>query len=229
MGKIKDLPINSRPREKGYRLGVKNLTNAELLAVIIQSGTKTHSALDIANELLNSYGSISDVFSTTDYQLQQCIGISKVKSIQLLAIKELFIRVSNERISKQNLVFNSIVNVYNYAKLKVLDLYQEKILALYLNVKNVLIYEQVLSLGDDSSVIVDKKFICKTAIEKYAKKVILIHNHPSNNLTPSIDDVHSFCVLKEALKLFDIKLLDSIIISNIGFYSINNDTQYNME
>lgn len=226
MGKIKDIPINNRPREKAYRLGVKSLTDEELLALIIQSGTKNYSALDIAHYLLDTYHSISNVFKATDYQLKQCVGISKVKSIQLLAIKELFVRVNNDKLSQNQLLFNSIVDVYNYAKLKILDSYQEKILVLYLNIKNVLIFEQFISLGNECSVILDKKLICKTAIEKYARKVILIHNHPSNELKASIEDITSFNMLKESLNLIECKLLDSIIITNNGFFSINNNLEY---
>lgn len=226
MGRIKDIPLNNRPREKALRIGVKSLTDEELLALIIQSGTKNYSALDIAHYLLDTYLSISNVFKATDYQLKQCVGISKVKSLQLLAIKELFIRINNDKLSLQQLIFNSIVDVYNYAKLKILDLYQEKILVLYLNIKNVLVFEQFLSVGNECSVILDKKLICKTAIEKYARKVILIHNHPSNDSKASIEDITSFHILKESLNLIDCKLIDSIIITNNGFYSINNQLEY---
>ena len=95
MSKIKDIPINNRPREKAYRLGIKSLSDAELLAIIIQSGTKEVSALDIANNLLDRFSSITNIISSTDYQLSQCEGISKVKSLQLMAIKELIIRTNN--------------------------------------------------------------------------------------------------------------------------------------
>ena len=123
-------------------------------------------------------------------------------------------------------MFNSIVEVYNFVNLKILDKYQEKIIVLYLNVKNVLIYEQLLSLGDECSAILDKKLICKTVIEKYARKVIVIHNHPSDSLQPSKDDIASFYFLKESLELIDCKLIDSIIIIKNGFYSIQNSVEY---
>ena len=229
MGRIADIPINNRPREKAYRLGIKTLTDEELLAVIIQSGTKNYSALDIAHNLLDTFLSVSNILSTSDYQLSKCKGISKVKSIQLMAIKELFVRAYNDKLSVNKLVFNSIVDVYNYAKLKVIDSYQEKILVLYLNIKNVLIYEQILSLGDEDSVILDRKLICKIAIEKYARKVIIIHNHPSNNVEPSLEDITSFHMLKEALNLIDIKLIDSIILSTNSFYSIHNKLEYKVD
>lgn len=226
MGKIKDIPLNNRPREKAYRLGIKSLSDAELLAVIIQSGTKTHSALDIANNLLDKFSSILNIISSTEYQLSQCNGISKVKSLQLLAIKELIVRCNNDKLSNQKIVFNSIVDVYNYANLKILDKYQEKIIVLYLNIKNTLIYEQLLSLGNECSAILDKKLICKTVIEKYARKVIVIHNHPSESLSPSNEDLSSFYFLKESLEIIDCKLIDSIIITKGGFYSINNGVEY---
>lgn len=226
MSRIKDIPINNRPREKAYRLGVKSLSDIELLAVIIQSGTKDYSALDIANMLLDKYKSITNILDSNEYQLTQCVGISKVKSLQLLAIKELFVRSSNDKLSNKQIIFNSIVDVHNYVRLKMIDNYQEKLMVLYLNIKNVLIYEQILSLGDDCNVILDKKLICKLAIEKYAKKVIVIHNHPSNNALPSNEDISSFFVLKDALSLIDCKLIDSIIVTENSFYSVNNNLEY---
>lgn len=226
MSKIKDIPINNRPREKAYRLGIKSLSDAELLAIIIQSGTKEVSALDIANNLLDRFSSITNIISSTDYQLSQCEGISKVKSLQLMAIKELIIRANNDKLSNQKIIFNSIVEVYNYVNYKILDKYQEKIMVLYLNIKNVLIYDQLLSLGNENSAILDKKLICKTVIEKYARKVIVIHNHPSDSLNPSEDDIASYYFLKESLELIDCKLIDSIIITKNGFYSINNGVEY---
>ena len=144
MSKIKDIPINNRPREKAYRLGIKSLNDAELLAIIIQSGTKEVSALDIANNLLDRFSSITNIISSTDYQLSQCEGISKVKSLQLMAIKELIIRANNDKLSNQKIIFNSVIEVYNYVNYKILDKYQEKIMVLYLNIKNVLIYGRLV-------------------------------------------------------------------------------------
>ena len=101
MSKIKDIPINNRPREKAYRLGLKSLSDEELLALIIQSGTKKVSALDIAHNLMETHLSLSNIFEATDYQLSQFEGISKVKSLQFLAIKELINRTSIDKISNK--------------------------------------------------------------------------------------------------------------------------------
>ena len=91
--------------------------------------------------------------------------------------------------------------------------------------KNKLIFEQTISIGDDIYSLMNNKLICKIAIEKYAKKIIICHNHPSGKTDPSTDDITSFFNLKEALQLFNIKLLDSLIICNNRFYSINNEKE----
>ena len=226
MGKISQIPIHSRPREKAYRYGIKSLSDVELLAIIIQSGTKKYSALDISNMLIDKFKGVSNVLSSNEYSLMKFEGISKVKATQILAIKELFVRYSNDSFINNTLIFNSILDVYNYVNIKINNKTQEILLVLYLNQKNKLIYEEISSIGDEKSAIVNIKLICKTTIEKYASKVIIIHNHPSGNTTPSKEDINSFTMLKDGLSLIGCKLLDSIILGLNSFYSIANMSEY---
>lgn len=225
MSKIKDLPKNSRPREKAYRIGVENLSDSELLAIIIQSGTKQMSALELSNQLINIFNGLDKVLDSSSYLLMQVKGISKVKSLLILSIKELFNRYNQSKISNDEIVFNSILDIYNYVYLKINKL-SEKIIVFYLNNKNVLLYEQVLSIGDESSAILNNKLILKTVLEKYAKKVIVVHNHPSGNPLPSLADINAYYDLFEALKYINVVLLDSIIIGNKKYYSIKNELEY---
>lgn len=225
MGKIKDIPINNRPREKAIRIGVENLSDAELLAIIIQSGTKDYSAIEIANLLLTNYKSLDNVLEASMYSLSKIKGISKVKSLLILSIKELFKRYNNALICKTSLSLNSLYEVYDYVYLK-FDKLIEKIIVLYLNNKNVLLYEQVVSIGDETSSILNNKLILKTSVEKYAKKVILIHNHPSGIPKPSSEDLKAYNNLFKILKLINVTLLDSIIIGKSSFFSILNNLEY---
>ena len=223
---IKDIPKYIRPREKGYRIGVENLSDIELLAILIQSGTKEKSAIQIAEELLNNYKNINGVLNLSLEQLLLIKGINKVKAIQLKAVKELFVRYSNDKCYNDEIYFYNTIDVFNYVQLKINNSFQEKVMVFYLNMKNKLIFEQTISIGDDVYSLMNNKLICKIAIEKYARKIIICHNHPSGKTEPSTDDITSFFNLKEALQLFNIKLLDSLIICNNRFYSINNEKEY---
>lgn len=221
MSPIKNLPIQERPREKALKNGVESLSDAELLAIIISSGCKNKSAIQLAMEMIIKHEGLYNVFNSSLYELIKFSGIDKIKAIKLLTIKELFVRFLQSSSSiNQNIKISSGLDIYNYYHLKFLNSLQEKIIVFYLNNQNIVIYEQVLSIGDDTSSIISFKLICKMALEKYAKKVILCHNHPSGKAFPSIEDISTFYELKKALSLIQVKLLDHVILGNNEFYSI---------
>lgn len=229
MGKIELIPKYNRPREKAYLNGVDSLSDGELLAIIIQSGTKNKSAIDISNELISAYNGIENIFKLTSYELCRHDGISKVKAIQIEAIKEIFIRINKKsQHINQQLKLSSGLDVYNYLSLNYEKALQEKLIVLYLNSKNIVIYEQILSVGNDSMAVTNNKLICKTAIEKYAKKVIVCHNHLSGNSSPSIEDITSNMSLKSALHYIQVKLLDNLIIGHNEYYSLIDEAKYNV-
>lgn len=227
MGKIKELPLIDRPREKAYKYGVNTLSDYELLAIILQSGCKDKSALEISIDLILKFKGLNNLFNTSFNELIKCDGISKVKALTFLVIKELFIRFSQSKmLIDDNIKLSSANDVYNYANLKYTDLNAEKVVAYYLNNKNIIIYEQILSIGDETTSILNSKLICKVAIEKYAKKVLLSHNHPSGNSSPSIDDISSFINLKKALSIINVKLLDHVILGKNEYYSILDEIKF---
>ena len=165
MGKIELIPKYNRPREKAYLNGVDSLSDSELLAILIQSGTKNKSALDISNELISAYNGIENIFKLTSYELCKHDGISKVKAIQIEAIKEIFIRINKKsQHINQQLKLSSGLDVYNYLSLNYEKALQEKLIVLYLNSKNIVIYEQILSVGNDSMAVTNNKLICKTKL-----------------------------------------------------------------
>ena len=230
MAIIKQLPLQERPREKAIKNGVETLSDYELLAIILQSGCKDKSALQLAMELIISFKGLYNVFNTSIYELNKISGINNVKAIQLKAIKELFVRFSmNNIIVNESIKLSSGYDVYNYAFLKYNSIFQEKLVVFYLNIKNIIIYEQVISIGDDSHSINNNKLICKNALEKYAKKVIVCHNHPSGNASPSLDDIASCLSLKSALSLIQVKLIDHIIIGNNQFYSLIDERMFKVD
>ena len=110
--------------------------------------------------------------------------------------------------------------------LKFASLINEQLCVLYLNNQNIIIYEEVISIGNDVSTINNNKKICKTCIEKYAKKIIVTHNHPSGNSSPSLDDINAYFSLSNALKYIEVKLLDHVIIGNKEYYSLKDESKF---
>lgn len=222
MGKFKELSSNLKPREKTLSQGIKSLSDIELLAIIIRTGTKNKNVLEVSSDLIYHFNGINNILSSSIKQLVTIEGINKVKAIEILAINELFIRALQQRqISNvKRLKLSSAEDVYNYCYPLFENIYQEKIVVFYLNIKNYLIYEETISLGDDSKSINNNKLICKKAIEVLAKKVIVVHNHPSNDCHPSMADITSYIALENALSNISIKLVDHLIISKDHYYSL---------
>ncbi len=228
MGTIKDLPIQERPREKAIKYGIDVLSDSELLAILLRSGTKKKTALETAMELICSFNGISNVFKASFYELNQIKGISQVKSLQILAIHELFVRIlkNNEFNHQEEIVLTCPYDLYQYLRLKFESSLQEKLIVVYLNVKNVILFEEILTIGNDTMSVTNNKLICKHAIEKYAKKVVICHNHPSGDASPSLEDIATFYSLYSALKYIQVKLLDHIIFGKNEYYSIFNEKKY---
>lgn len=226
--KIKDIPLDERPREKLLSKGVESLSDSELLAIIISSGTKSKSAIEIANDLIIKYGGIDNLFKQNFYELTNIHGISKVKAITMLTIRELYVRISIKSLSRNSskIQFNGPLDVYNYIHYRYETQLNERQTVFFLNNKNCLISEDIISIGNDTKALNNNRLICKMAIEKYAKKVIITHNHLSGNCNPSIEDIASFISLKNALSFVQVKLIDHIVIGNNEYYSIDKEQKY---
>lgn len=230
MGKIKNLPIDERPREKALQYGIDKLSDNELLALLITKGTKNKSALEIAMELILVHQGIEGVFKASIYELLKEEGINKVKALEIKAIYELFLRFNRKKdiLINEGMYINSTIDVYNYLYKFFVNKNNEAIVVLYLNLKNKVIHEEVISIGDESHTLNNNKLICKKAIEYYAKKIIVAHNHPSGNSTPSFDDVKTFLDLKKALSYINVKLVDQVIFGKKECYSHASDKKINI-
>lgn len=230
MGTIKDLPIDERPREKALQFGIDKLSDNELLALLIGKGTKNKSALEIAMELILVHQGIEGVFKASIYELVKEEGINKVKALEIKAMYEVLLRLNKKRDIAKNegMYINSTMDVFNYLYKLFDNKKNEQIIVLYLNIKNKVLHEEIISIGDDSHSINNNKLICKNAIELYAKKVIVAHNHPSGNATPSFDDVKTFLDLKKALSYVNVKLIDQVIIGKKECYSHASDKKINV-
>ena len=222
--KMKELPISERPYEKLETYGAQNLTNSELLAIIIKTGTKDDTAIGLAQKVLklNDGTNKEDLSFLQDISivdLKKIKGIGRVKAVQLLAVCELAKRI-NKPINKQNIKIN---NSNDIAKLLMNELRyekREKAKLVLLNGKNIIIKIVDISYGGNNFAMIEPKEILNEAVKSGAPKMILVHNHPSGDVKPSKADFKMTDRIYEAAELLGIKFLDHIIIGNNKFESI---------
>lgn len=216
---IKDLPEVERPRERFMEVGPSNLSNLELISIILKTGTKDTSVKDISNKLLEEIKSINDLQNFSINKLTKIKGIGKVKAITLLASLELGKRVYLETVEKNKLKVKNASVVYEYYKDKLRNKKQEFFCVMFLDTKKVLIDEKVLFIGTLDSSTIHPREIFKEALKYSASAIICVHNHPSGDATPSYKDVEVTSRLKEIGALIGINVIDHIIIGNNSYYS----------
>lgn len=216
--KIKELPITERPRERLKLVGVENLSDKEIIAIILKTGTKEKSVNELALDLLNKY-SLSDLKDITLQRLLQIKGIGEVKAIELLASIELGKRI----FLKKDLSFSKLdtpEKIWLHTKYLFYDLKQEYFYALYFNNKQELIGEKLLFMGTINKSITHPREIFKQAYLLSASSIVIMHNHPSGDTTPSREDMDFTKRVVSLGKLQGIPILDHIIVSNQSFYSL---------
>ena len=216
MPKIKDLPLHKRPREKLSEKGAENLTDAELLAILIRTGRAGRSALDIAKDTLKKYP-LSKLLAASKEDLVSIKGLEETKAITIKAALELGQRAVGS--------FHDALPILDSPKAIVAQLtdlhgkQKEYFIALYLNARNQMIHKETISVGTLTAYLVHPREVFEPAIRHFASSVVLAHNHPSNNPEPSKEDIDLTENLVRAGKILDINLLDHIIIINNGYTS----------
>ncbi len=221
--KMKELPISERPYEKMEMYGAKALSNAELIAIIIKSGTKEESSVSIAQKILslekNGENNLRFLQNISIEEFMSIKGIGKVKALQLMAICELTKRMSRP-LNTNQVQINSSEDV---AELLIEEMKYEKrevVKAILLNSKNIIIKIIDVCFGGTNSAILKPKDVLQEAIKIGAPKIILVHNHPSGDPTPSKSDYDFTDRLVQASTVMGIELLDHIVIGEHGFRSI---------
>ena len=216
MAKIKDIPRPDRPREKLIKKGPKALKKEELLAIILRTGLKGKNAIQVANDILIKYG--NKKFLLASYQeLRNIKGVGPTKAAQILAAIELGSRLFKEK-PEQEIYIHSpedtikiISNIKNNKK--------ENFVALYLDARNKLIYQETISIGSLNASIVHPREVFEPAIQYLAAQIILAHNHPSGDPEPSTEDLAITKRLVESGKILGIEITDHIIVAKNGFIS----------
>ncbi|MDR2037167.1 MAG: DNA repair protein RadC [Bacteroidales bacterium] len=222
---IKDWSEDDRPREKLMQKGVISLSNAELLAIIIGSGSRDENAVELAKKiLLQSGNSLSELGKLTISDLRKNKGVGEAKAISIVAAMELGKRRGSSGIVEKKQIKSSKDTFLLFHPI-LSDLPHEAFWLLFLNRSNRIIDMQQLSSGGLSDVSVDVRLIMKKAIERLASSIIICHNHPSGNLTPSEQDRSITKKIKEGGALLDIALLDHIIISDNRYYSFADEME----
>ena len=226
--KLKELPIEERPYEKLELYGPEKLTNSELLAIIIKTGTKEETAVQLAQRIINLSDDKDDLSFLHDIGISEFTkikGIGKVKAIQLIAVVELAKRI-NKPMNSNNI---KILKTPDVAKILMNELKnekREKVKLILLNSKNILLKIIDISYGGTRSAPVEPKEILYEAIKMQAPKIILVHNHPSGDVTPSISDYGITERVDESAKLMGIELVDHVIIGNNRYMSIVYGKEY---
>jgi len=221
--KIKELPESERPYEKLELYGEQNLSNAELLAIIIKTGTKNETSIQIAQKLLNlndtKIDNLNFLHSLSIEELMQIKGIGKVKAIQLKAVCELSLRMSKPSNYKKIVVKEP----YDLAKILMSEFRFEKreiAKIVVLNNKNQILKIKDIAYGGSNFANVSIKDILVEPITMKAPKIILVHNHPSGDSTPSKQDIEFTSRVYESAETFDIQLIDHLVIGDMNYTSI---------
>ena len=211
------------PRERLAKEGVEALSNQELLAILLRTGTRQASVFEIAQKVLSNISSLTDLKKMTLQELQSLSGIGRVKAIELQAMIELGHRIHKH----ETLEMESILSSQKLAKKmqqELGDKKQEHLVALYLNTQNQIIHQQIIFIGSATRSIAEPREILHYAIKHMATSLILVHNHPSGAVAPSRNDDHVTKLVKEACELMGIVLLDHMIVSHSSYFSYREKT-----
>lgn len=215
--RIKDIPENERPRERLKEVGVGNITDKELLSIILKTGIKNKNVSDLSIEILNKY-SLSDLKDLSLNELKNIKGIGEVKAIELLASIELGKRIFLKKDIKLKKLDNPEA-IWKSSRYILADKKQEYFYCYYFNNKQELIERKLIFMGTINSSITHTREIFKEAYRISASSIICIHNHPSNDVTPSRADIEFSKNLFATGKIQGIPVSDHIIVGDNSYYS----------
>ena len=220
---IKNWAIDDRPREKLLAKGAAALSNSELLAILINNGSKNKSAVELAKEILKlGHDNLNELGKLSLSDFKQVKGIGEAKAIIITAALELG-RRRQASAALEKTVVRSSRDIAAYLQATLKDYSYEVFAVVFLNRANKINHFEIISKGGITGTVADPRIILKKALEEDATSIVLCHNHPSGNLKPSRADEELTKKIKEAAAYFDIKIIDHIIVSEDGFYSFADE------
>lgn len=214
--KIMDLPENERPRERLLRYGAENLSNGELLAILLRTGTAKENILNLSNRIIKESGGINGLLSSSAEDFMKLKGVGESKAAQILALAEISKRFWTYK-SGGNIQINSPKDAADMMMESMRYIKKESLKVIMLNTKNYVISVKEVSVGCLNSSIVHPREVFAEALKKSSASLIVCHNHPSGDPTPSSEDINVTKRLKECGKLLGIELIDHIVIGD-GIY-----------
>ncbi|HSU79566.1 MAG TPA: DNA repair protein RadC [Candidatus Angelobacter sp.] len=217
--KVRDVPIEERPRERLVKFGAHACSNQELLAILLRTGSREESVIQLAERLLTTMKGITNLREATVEELIKIKGIGPIKAIQLLATIELGKRLLNERREEKHAI-RSPKDGADYVMEDLRHLSQEHFVALYLNTKNQVIHQQTVFIGSLNASIVHPREVFKEALKRSAASLLCFHNHPSGDPTPSREDIEVTKRLVDCGIMLGIEVLDHIIIGDKKYVSL---------
>lgn len=219
---IKDWNADDRPREKLLKKGISALSDAELLTILISTGTRNQSALDLARAVLSSVdNNLHLLGKRTVADLMKINGIGEAKAISIISALELGRRRRNSDLERAEIKGSS--DVFAIMQPILADLPHEEFWVLFLNRANRVIDKVCVSRGGVSGTMVDVKIVMKLALERLASSLILVHNHPSGNTNVSAEDRKITKMMQDASSMLDIKVLDHLVVADNQFVSFADD------
>lgn len=223
--RLRETAVGERPQERLERFGAGALSDTELLAILLRSGTRGHDVLTLAARLVSDAGSLAKLIAWREEDFQKLKGIGRVKALQLVTVMEIARRVIGQPTSDEPLL-NRPELVWAYLQPLVAGLDVEKFWVLCLNRKNRLIKRVELTSGTATSTLAHPREVFRAAVRELATSIVCAHNHPSGDPAPSAPDMHVTRMLREAAKAVDIELIDHVILGRAsadpigrGFFS----------
>ncbi len=224
---IRDMPKLDKPREKAQTYGVKYLTDAELIAILLRTGTRNLSSLDIARKIINEYGNLNNIDNSSPKKLSSIKGVGSTKAITILSALELgkrFLKAKDDTTFKANNSKSIYENMkYHFYKQK-----QEQFFVLFLNKNKKVLNIKRIYKGTNSLINIAPNEIFKEAYLSSSSNIVLVHNHPSGSTLPSKNDLIATERLIKAGKILGINVIDHLIITDDGYYSFydNKDIKW---
>ena len=230
MNNIKDLPVNDRPYEKCFTKGPEYLTDVELLAVILRTGTNGISSFDLSKDILSHKSQTGKqdllaIMHMTKEQLLSIKGVGMVKAVQIMCVRELVRRISSVK-AKDSIQYNIPSTIADYYMEQLRHLEQENLVVMFLDTKCHLIKDMTITKGTVNQSLISSREIFVEALRCDAVNIILIHNHPSGNPAPSVEDELITQKIKEMADCLEIEFIDHLIVGKHCFYSFASKKIY---
>lgn len=225
---IKEMPKEERPRERLKYYGIDALSNWELIALLLRTGKKDMSVIELSKNVLYHLESLEDLKRITLEELLLIPGIKDAKATTLIAAIELGKRLQDIK-PKEKISINTALDVYHLLSTSLRDLEQEHFISIYLNTKSEMIKKEIIFKGTINQTLIHPREILRNAIKLSASHILFVHNHPTGDSTPSKADLVSTKQLKEASTLVGIHVVDHIIIGKNEFYSIMENKKHHVK